>query len=43
MFIRLYIFFSRKFGPKWMEDEKTFWNRVASGVYEPEPIILKKK
>ena len=40
---RLGSFFSRKFGSKWMEDEKIFWDRVASGLYEPEPVILKKK
>ena len=43
MFNRLGSFFSRKFGSKWMEDEKTFWDRVAGGLYEPEPVILKKK
>ena len=43
MLNRLGTFFSRKFGSKWMEDEKTFWDRVAGGLYEPEPVILKKK
>lgn len=43
MFNRLGSFFSSKFGSKWMEDEKKFWDRVTSGLYEPEPVILKKK
>ncbi|MGW8186007.1 MAG: response regulator [Desulfobacterales bacterium] len=43
MFNRLGSFFNRKFGSKWMEDEKTFWDRVVSGTFEPEPVILKKK
>jgi hypothetical protein len=40
---RLGGFFNKKFGSKWMEDEKTFWDRVTGGLYEPEPAILKKK
>ena len=43
MFNRLGGFFNSKFGSKWMEDEKIFWDREASGLYEPEPVILKKK
>ena len=34
--------FNKKFGSRWMEDEKTFWAQVTSGTYEPNPIILKK-
>ena len=40
---RLGDFFNMKFGSKWMEDEKTFWNRVSEGKYLPNPVILKKK
>ncbi|MGB8427325.1 MAG: response regulator [Desulfobacterales bacterium] len=43
MFSRLGGFFDSKFGSRWMEDEQIFWNRVAGGRYEPEPVILKKK
>jgi DNA-binding response OmpR family regulator len=43
MFTRLGRFFNRKFGSRWMEDEKSFWNRVSTGAYEPEPVILTKK
>lgn len=42
MFTRLGGFFNKKFGSQWMEDEKTFWDQVASGRYEPKPVILKK-
>jgi len=42
MFRRLGGVFSKKFGSRWMEDEKTFWNQVADGKYKPEPVILKK-
>jgi hypothetical protein len=42
MFQRLGGFFNKKFGSQWMEDEKTFWERVTSGNYEPKPVILKK-
>lgn len=34
--------FSKKFGSRWMEDEKTFWDQINSGSYKPEPVILKK-
>ena len=42
MFQRLGGLFHKKFGSRWMEDEKTFWNQVTSGQYTPEPVILKK-
>ena len=42
MFQRLGSLFSKKFGSRWMEDEKTFWDKVTSGKYEPQPVILKK-
>ena len=41
-FQRLGGFFNKKFGSKWMEDEKTFWEQVQSGSYLPDPVILKK-
>jgi len=25
-----------------MENEKSFWEQVASGKYEPKPVIFKK-
>jgi DNA-binding response OmpR family regulator len=42
MFQRLGGVFNKKFGSQWMENEKTFWEQVASGNYEPRPVILKK-
>ncbi|MGA6927508.1 MAG: response regulator [Desulfosarcina sp.] len=42
MFQRLGGVFNKRFGSRWMEDEKTFWDQVASGSYLPEPVILKK-
>jgi len=42
MFQRLGGVFHKKFGSRWMEDEKTFWSKVTSGDYKPEPVILKK-
>lgn len=42
LFQRLGGFFTRKFGARWMEDEARFWERVRSGDYRPEPVILKK-
>jgi DNA-binding response OmpR family regulator len=42
MFHRLESVFNKKFGSRWMEDEKTFWNQVTGGKYKPEPVILKK-
>ena len=42
MFQRLGGAFNKKFGSRWMEDEKTFWEQVTSGDYKPEPVILKK-
>ena len=41
-FKRLGSFFNRKFGSKWMENEKGFWEKISAGDYEPEPVILKK-
>jgi len=42
MFQRLGGAFNKKFGSRWMEDEKTFWEQVTSGEYKAEPVILKK-
>jgi len=42
MFHRLGGLFSKKFGSKWMENEKTFWRKVTDGTYHPDPVILKK-
>ncbi|RPJ69088.1 MAG: hypothetical protein EHM15_13335 [Desulfobacteraceae bacterium] len=42
MFQRLGGLFNKKFGSRWMEDEKTFWAQVSAGNYEPTPVILKK-
>lgn len=33
--------FANKFGSRWMENEKDFWDQVSSGKYEPRPVILK--
>lgn len=43
MFQRLGGFFNTRFGSRWMEDERIFWDRVAAGDYLPEPVILPKK
>ena len=42
LFERLGGFFDRVFGSEWQKDEKTFWEQVRSGNYEPKPVILKK-
>jgi DNA-binding response OmpR family regulator len=42
MFQRLGSVFNKKFGSRWMENEKDFWEQVTSGNYKPEPVILKK-
>ena len=42
MFQRLGGLFDTRFGSKWMEDEKTFWDQVISGEFHPKPVILKK-
>ncbi|MCG6910537.1 MAG: response regulator [Deltaproteobacteria bacterium] len=42
MFQRLGGVFNKKFGSRWMEDEKTFWDQVNSGSYKPEPVILRR-
>lgn len=42
MFQRLGGFFNTRFGSRWMESEKTFWDRVVSGKHTPDPVILKK-
>jgi len=42
MFNKLGGFFNSRFGSQWMENEKTFWEQVASGKYEPKPVIFKK-
>jgi len=43
MFQRLGGFFGARFGSRWMEHEKSFWDKVSSGNYLPEPVILEKK
>jgi DNA-binding NarL/FixJ family response regulator len=42
MFRRLGGLFGKRFGSKWMEDEKHFWDQVAAGEYRPNPVILRK-
>ena len=42
MLSRLGGVFSEKFGSRWMESEKAFWDQVSSGGYQPKPVILKK-
>ncbi|MBN2033772.1 MAG: response regulator [Deltaproteobacteria bacterium] len=42
VFERLGGFFNAKFGPVWQKKEKQFWESVASGEFEHEPVILKK-
>jgi DNA-binding response OmpR family regulator len=42
VFERLGGFFNKAFGPEWQKDEKTFWDQVTSGKYEPGPVILKR-
>jgi len=42
MFQRLGGVFNKRFGSRWMEYEKTFWDQVVSGEYRPDPVILKK-
>jgi DNA-binding response OmpR family regulator len=42
MFQRLGGLFDKKFGSRWMEDEKGFWDQVTSGNYEQRPVILKR-
>ena len=42
MFQRLGGFFTEKFGAQWQKGEKEFWEQVASGNYDPEPVILRK-
>ncbi|MGE5842966.1 MAG: response regulator [Deltaproteobacteria bacterium] len=42
LFEKLGGFFASKFGEDWRKDEKEFWEEVASGRYESEPLILKK-
>ena len=42
MFTRLGAFFDKRFGSRWMEDEKAFWAKVKAGSYEPKPVILRK-
>lgn len=41
MFQRLGGAFDQRFGSRWMEDKKTFWEQVTSGAYKPGPVILK--
>ena len=42
MFQRLGGIFNKRFGSRWMENEKTFWEQVTTGRYKPGPVILKK-
>jgi len=42
MFQRLKGVFSKKFGSRWMEEENSFWDKINSGNYKPQPVILKK-
>jgi DNA-binding response OmpR family regulator len=42
MFHRLGGVFNKRFGSRWMEDEKSFWDQAISGEYQPKPVILKK-
>jgi len=42
LFERLGAHFNISFGPQWKKGEKAFWDEVASGNYEPEPVILVK-
>jgi DNA-binding response OmpR family regulator len=42
MFQRLGGLFNMQFGSRWMESEKSFWERVTSGAYTPRPTILNK-
>jgi len=42
MFQRLGGAFDKRFGSRWMEDKKTFWEQVTSGTYKPGPVILKE-
>ena len=42
VFQRLGGFFNKAFGPDWQKDEKSFWEEVTSGKYEPSPVLLKK-
>jgi DNA-binding response OmpR family regulator len=43
MFQRLGGFFSQRFGSRWMENEKEFWQQVTSGKYPTDPVILRQK
>ena len=42
VFEKLGGFFNAQFGPGWQKKEKDFWEAVASGQFEHEPVILKK-
>jgi CheY-like chemotaxis protein len=42
LFKRLGGFFDSAFGSGWQKDQKTFWEEVQSGHYEPKPLIFKK-
>jgi len=42
LFEKLGGFFNAKFGPEWQKNEKQFWEAVASGRSDREPLILKK-
>lgn len=42
VFEKLGGFFNAQFGPGWRKKEEQFWESVASGEFEHEPVILKK-
>ena len=42
VFERLGGLFNTSFGANWQMGEKEFWEKVTSGEYSPEPVILKK-
>ena len=42
VFDRLGGLFTTSFGANWQMREKDFWEKVGSGRYHPEPVILKK-
>jgi len=42
LFKRLGAFFDSAFGSEWQKDQKSFWQEVTSGNYEPKPLYFKK-
>ena len=43
LFERLGSFFNKRFGSRWKEDEKDFWEKVSSGTFSPDPVILGRR